>query len=767
MGVVPQPLTPPIMPKALEDLRKKIADNLKGKNNPKTNKPYTEDDIWAIAQSQYKKMQNKETKYCTFGKIELKEDDKDFYVRGYIATTHPDRAAADGFEGDILSKAAVQKIVAQLNDKYKPEAGAVSESHDWVKQNNPTLPLAGVAVEPATLEELSDGNWAAKVGTVLAKTNPRYDTVKTNIEQGVYPGFSIEYDDTQFMPIVKEGKKYRYITDLDLKGFGFAHRRLIANPHAEVTEYGYKELMLIKKELKTGEPKMENVESKEKVESKVDVPEVKESMITVTKEQMEKLMKIEAKERADAESVKIKEMVDLAVKEVLSKESPALNTKEGAKKKCKFKEIEHPYHKAQARMKELDQPMTSNDHRVFLHKDIIDTQYKEAARLANDMIAAGVPVFQNWMMQSYSGELELKQRALKMVEVGNRIELKETRLHDIELKSGEGLQTDTNLAHASWTYGSYYQSPVELNDIYGQAIINQLNDQTVTWGKLKKEDWSGRSDIKFRARTGRNSTAGGYAEGANLVYGTDFTGTVGRQKFQQPYAYYRVLVAVTGQELQLAKAPGGIGDIWAEEIKWSTEDLNVVLNQAIIGTGDGTSESTCLGFEGLILGTTGTLYSRNIATYTTLKSHKESVSGRITLDQIRKMIRYCEAGDASTITNSNANRNDLVFFCNHLQRDFIYSLIQDMQRTVPTSARVGYEGVLSVDGVPVFADKHYNTDDLFLIDTAHTKIGINLPPTLEALPVTADAKAAHIKIYFNLYSDAPSNNYWAYGLSTS
>jgi hypothetical protein len=386
-------------------------------------------------------------------------------------------------------------------------------------------------------------------------------------------------------------------------------------------------------------------------------------------------------------------------------------------------------------------------------------QYKEAANLYKELYASGIPV-----NESVSG----MYKECAMQEVGNRIELKETNIHNIEIKSYEGLQTDTNKAHASWTYGSMYQSPVELNDIYGQAILNQLNDQTTTWGKLRKEDWSGRNQIQFRARTGRNSTAGGYAEGTNYVYATSgFDGYVGRQKFQQPFAYYHVMVAVTGQEIQLAKAPGGMGDVWADSIMWSTADLNVALNAAIITTGDGTSESACLGFEGLILGTTGTLYARDIATYTTLKSHKESCSGRVDLDQLRKMIRYCEAGNTSTITNSNANRNDLVFFCNHLQRDFIYSLIQDMQRTVPTSARIGYEGVLEIDGVPVFADKAMNTDDVFLIDTANTALAINLPPTIEPLPVTADAKAAHIKIYFNLYSKAPSNNYWAYGFATS
>ena len=359
---------------------------------------------------------------------------------------------------------------------------------------------------------------------------------------------------------------------------------------------------------------------------------------------------------------------------------------------------------------------------------------------------------------------------------GSRVEMKEFhRLNQIESKaldnaSNAGLQTDTNLASTSWTYGSYFLSPVELNDIFQPVLINQLNDQTITWGRLNKVDWSGRSQIQFRARTKRNSTAGGYSEGANLVYGTDFSGQVGRDKFQQPYAYYRVLVAITGQEQRFAMAPGGMGDVWADEIKWSGADLLVELNKAVIGTGDGTSESTSLGFEGLILGTTGTLYGKSLTTYGTLRAHKEAMSSaRITLDQLRKMIRFVSIGDGAGSSQifSNSNKSDLLFIGPHLQIDFIKGLIQDMQRIVPTSARVGFEGEIEFDGVPIVADKDMNTNDLFLINVAHTKIGMNLPPTLEPLPVTADAQAAHIKTYFNLYSDAPGNNYWADGLATS
>jgi len=430
-------------------------------------------------------------------------------------------------------------------------------------------------------------------------------------------------------------------------------------------------------------------------------------------------------------------------------------------------------------MKELDKPMESHAEGVgvstrnSMWKKIVDKQYKEAAKLYNALESKGIKVYDNFRA---SNPLTMGKECVFETH-GSRIQMKEMARVEMKANGGLGVTNATNanlnLADSSWTYGSYFLSPVELNDIFQPVLVNQLNDQTTSWGTLTKEDWSGRSQIQFRARTGRNSTVGGYSEGVNLTYGTDFSGNVGRDKYQQPYAYYRVLVAVTGQAMRLSQAPGGIGDVWADEIKWSGEDLlagSGGLNLALIGSGAGTSESTSLGFEGLILGTTGTLYGKALSANLTLRSHRENMSSaRVTFDQLRKMIRFVQIGDGtgSNEIASTSRVGDLVFLCNHVQRDFIKALIQDMQRTVPTSGRIGFEGEIEFDGVPVRGDRQMNTDDIFLINLANTKIGMNLPPTLEPLPVTADAQAAQIKTYWNLYSDAPGNNYHAFSFATS
>ncbi len=299
---------------------------------------------------------------------------------------------------------------------------------------------------------------------------------------------------------------------------------------------------------------------------------------------------------------------------------------------------------------------------------------------------------------------------------------------------------------------------------------------------MTKEDWSGRSSIQFRARTGRNDTVGGYLEGVNLTYGTDFSGVIGRQKFTQPFCYYRVLVAVTGQAQRFAMAPGGMGDRWADEIKWSGQDLisgpgtsgaaATGLNQAILGSGAGDVENIALGFEGLFLGVAGTLYGKTLGTVATatLHSHRDTLTTEnISLQHLRKMIRRVQIGTGSSTTqvHSNPRVADLLFLTHHLKIALAKEIYQDQPRLHPTSGRVGFEGELEIDGVPMVGDRQVVNTDLFLVNLANTKIAMNLPPTIEPLPVTADAQAAHIKTYFNLYCDAPGNNYYTDGLATS
>ena len=107
-----------------------------GKVSKRTGKKFTSEAAHKVCGSLQAKQEKEMTehKFCGFGKIQLKEDEKDFHVSGFVATSHPDRAEANGFAGDIIPKSTLQKITEQLNNRYKPEAGAVSYRHDWIRE---------------------------------------------------------------------------------------------------------------------------------------------------------------------------------------------------------------------------------------------------------------------------------------------------------------------------------------------------------------------------------------------------------------------------------------------------------------------------------------------------------------------------------------------------------------------------------------------------------------------------------------------------------
>ncbi|KKL57864.1 hypothetical protein LCGC14_2231150, partial [marine sediment metagenome] len=517
-----------------------------------------------------------EHKFCTYAKLQLKEAKEDFHVSGYVATSHPDRAVSeDGqYVGDIIPKSSLQRIANDINNRYKPQAGAVSERHDHLK-GDPNAPIAGVLARDtlATLQQLDDGEWGVHVDTVLSKTNPGYEDVKTNIEQGLYPGFSIEYTTNEFVPTEKEGKMYRMLTDIDTEGFGYANRRKIANPHAEYTDYGYKEIGKVinmkedvelkalhdiqedkkkadaakkKKNKKKGDDTMKKEEIKEdtpaegaeenkdaqpeapKEEPKAE-PATEEKELKVSSAEFSLLAKFREQQVMEAKMKELEPVIaaklQAEMKERGFREAPVLSNDDDGKPEFKeFNTYVTPI--GETRMKEFDDVLAkrpikaSTPSQEAVYTQTIDQQWKEAGALANSFVDKGIPVYQNYRNKEPAGYpadlVAFPRRNLgegsAFKEINGRIEAKEFfRLQNVEMKAGGGLgvtnATNANLNLAdSWTYGSYFLSPVELNDIFQPVLINQLNDQTTTYGSLTKEDWSGRSQIQFRARIGRNST---------------------------------------------------------------------------------------------------------------------------------------------------------------------------------------------------------------------------------------------------------------------
>lgn len=190
--------------------------------------------------------------HITRSNITIKEDaDGEFYSWGFVATTHPDRARDDEVSGEILSKQALKQIVDMINQSENSgmetgsgNARATSYRHDWIHANDPTATPQGMVVPgSAELKQLDDGHWGVHVKIHHNKNHPQFKNIVYEIEHGYIPGYSIEYRPGTSRTVSMKGKVYRFVESIkDYVGQAFASARLIANPHALITGFAYKEL---------------------------------------------------------------------------------------------------------------------------------------------------------------------------------------------------------------------------------------------------------------------------------------------------------------------------------------------------------------------------------------------------------------------------------------------------------------------------------------------------------------------------------------------
>ena len=380
----------------------------------------------------------------------------------------------------------------------------------------------------------------------------------------------------------------------------------------------------------------------------------------------------------------------------------------------------------------------------------IDVQWKEAANLHSALDKEG--------NMSYS---------IKGVGQGNapfNVVSKEVKLYDLTRRTTEiqykTLTTDSNVSGAQSTYwdalDNYEQTPAELNDIYGPVIISQLNEMHTTYNLIPKVDMSKDSAIRFRVKTARPVADGSQ----NYASTPTWDSRAERRKLNIAFTTYRQDIAVEFEEIELARASGGIGDVYAEEIKDGTESMMNAINSDILTSSTTPAEGEPYTFETTIK-TSGNLYGRSLSTYPKLQAASVTNANDVplTLERMRKMIDDTKARGATT--------NELVFICHYTQSRKFKTLIQNIQRTVPTSARVGFEGRPELDGVALFEDQQANTDDLWLISLKHTKFGMKKAPTYVEFGLTEMIRKGVIWQMGNLFSTKPGHNAWTYALKTT
>ncbi len=114
------------MPEKLDEIHASIKEKLRGKENPKTGKTYTESEIWAIARAQYNKTQKKSFTFkslisnCWEQEVEVDKaisadgKSKKRFVEATVSGLKEDR------DGEMMSQLAIDDMVSQFKSGKIP-----------------------------------------------------------------------------------------------------------------------------------------------------------------------------------------------------------------------------------------------------------------------------------------------------------------------------------------------------------------------------------------------------------------------------------------------------------------------------------------------------------------------------------------------------------------------------------------------------------------------------------------------------------------------
>lgn len=765
------------------------------------------DQATAICHSMFKnKSKNKEIQY-TVSPISIKEEGGEFYSEGFIATTHPDRARdqKEGFVGDILSVESLKQIVNFINNsvatiKNIGSTRTVSERHDWIMANDPNLEPAGMAVPPAELREMDGGNYGVWVKTHHNKEHPDYKSIIYKVQNGYYPGYSIEYEMGDYSPIEYDGQRFRFLKSIkNFLGYAFASARRIANPMALVSAYSYKEVQELvdskedkeainmaeeekqpveneQAEAQPSEPEQpeqpeqkevpnedEPVEEKkdEEVESEEDIPENKEvsddgsEKIQIIKEKMKKGVKLNEEEYKMVESYLSSGQATTSPDDVPSSKEAEDEEQEGEEEtpKVSAKEVADQIISNDNFKKEIEnvQPVKKVKHSEEMSMENINIKQM------NEAIQGGLNIKENIRKYTVAAEEALyESKAVKeafadVERYGNRQLNSNLRVKAVDkglLVSGNIKVKGTLGSGAAVNASTYTQDDVEFADVFAPGIIDTFNNQTNLFGFLKKESHTAGagSFYQWKMITDQDpETVSTFVGQGDTSISKTYSA---KDNYQTPLKIARRGVSVT-DFIQRYSAKS-LGDLFRLELDVQMKKMMNDVDAALFAeVADGTGNAP-LGLEAVAdsVGNT-TLYGLTRSTANRLSPDTaadtyEAIAGDLTEGKLRSKITY--------LRSEGSILDDLAIVAHPTSYGYLLNLLDGNRRFMTTGATFGFNQkmVAQFDGLPVIVDHNCPSDALFVIDSSQDAcaIVIGQEPKIISLAKVGAATEAYVQMDF-------------------
>ncbi len=702
---------------------------------------------------------------CNVIGLEIKESEDCYHVEGLIATTHIDEADRDdGVEfPDKILKVTLDSFAEQINTN--PEARIMGVHHsegvpdsekylEWIEMvgaedlvskeyGQEYFGEADVENYPAKVIQLTDGEYGLYVDTKLLKKDPLTPKIIESFDNGYFNSFSITYDTDGFMTTdfdwVGDDLVRVLLPDTRLAGYTAASNAV--NPMAVASANGFKEF----KELVGMEV--------------IDQKEVKKMVLEKKEDKTPEEDKPTEDKSSEDKPTEDKPTEDKSSEDKPEEDKPEeVSEEEGAEQK------EFKAWKASKQLEQKEKLMEKSAEKiaekVIGKMEVKEKVLKDSSTPSKDGKEISLELKEFKEVVENPGQLELKEQFRRGAAACEAIGLdwqdsKTSAAESRDNKSfgvngrhleykGLGLTTNQN------TDTDYLQSTAELQDVYDPIIYNALNQATVTWNLLAKDDLSkkGNNQVQFTLKTAANASAAFYT--GNAVA----TDNVTRLKYQTKFKKLQVGVSIDGDMIAAARG-GPVSDVFAQEVMDSTMDMLAVLNVALFAEVGLETVAAVIGFE-YITDSAGntTLYSltrssaNKLAPDSAGDTYIDGSSLVITMTNLRAAIEQC--------TTDGSNKSNLVYITNPTQANLLRGKFDDSRRMLTArDTDFGFSTDLFVDGVPVFEDKDCNTDDWFLVDLDSHRAAIWVPPTIERLGKSADNEEAFVKMYFAIYNRAP------------
>ena len=684
----------------------------------------------------FPKGKERKEKFCSVRGLEIKEEGEAYHVEGLIATDHIDEydKQEDISMPDYAPVKTLESWANQINTKEEARVMGVHHSEGRAFDAE-YFGVADIENTPAKVVQLTDGHNGLFVDTKLLSDDPKTPQIISDFESRELNSFSITYDvgEDGFDFDIVDDRLVRVLTDKSIL-FGYTAASDPVNPMAIEMAHGFKEF----KELIT------HTQLNLKEVKKMDKKEVKEEV---------------TEEVAKSEETKTEEVAESVADEATESEAGSDEPSEGEVTELK------EFRKFKANKKALEEKEALEKQAGIIAVKIAENiEVKEKVLKDNTVPGAAkeVSLEMKEFMEARDNvkTLEIKQQFTRAGALCESIGLDWQRTTNTAAEGREyksfgivgrnleykGLSITTNQNSDT----DYLQSSAELQDVYDPIIYNALNQATLTWNILAKDDFSkkGNNQVQFTLKTAANTSASFYS--GNAVA----TDNVTRLKYQTKFKKIQVGVSVDGDMIAAARG-GPVSDVFAQEVMDSTMDMLAVLNAALFAEVGLETADAIIGFEYIADNSgNGSLYNLTRSSANKLSpdsngdTYIDQSSTVISMTNLRAAIRQC--------VTDGSNKRDLVFITHPTQGDMLRGKFDDSRRMLTArDTDFGFSTDLFIDGVPVFEDKDCNTDDWFCVDLSAHRVGMWIPPTIERLGKSADSEDAFIKMYLATYNRAP------------